>query len=110
MIVNGYIELGTKELPTEYAVELNRLIQLEWSTASAELPQGLASGAGATASSSPGSVIAARRSARRAHCPGPTHPLPPGPAVQRLRFGLLGRPLPAWPGSPLEAVATSRST
>jgi Fe-S cluster assembly protein SufB len=29
MIVNGFIEPITKELPLEYAVELNRLIQLE---------------------------------------------------------------------------------
>ena len=29
MIVNGFIEPITKELPMEYAVELNRLIQLE---------------------------------------------------------------------------------
>src|SRR5205814_2108603 len=29
MIVNGFIEPFTKELPLEYAVELNRLIQLE---------------------------------------------------------------------------------
>ncbi len=31
MIVNGFIEPFTKELPIEYAVELNRLIQLEMS-------------------------------------------------------------------------------
>ena len=29
MIVNGFIEPIVKELPMEYAVELNRLIQLE---------------------------------------------------------------------------------
>ena len=29
MIVNGFIEPIAKELPLEYAVELNRLIQLE---------------------------------------------------------------------------------
>jgi Fe-S cluster assembly protein SufB len=29
MIVNGFIEPFTKELPLEYAIELNRLIQLE---------------------------------------------------------------------------------
>ena len=29
MIVNGFIEPFTKELPLEYSVELNRLIQLE---------------------------------------------------------------------------------
>jgi Fe-S cluster assembly protein SufB len=29
MIVNGFIEEFTKELPMEYSVELNRLIQLE---------------------------------------------------------------------------------
>jgi Fe-S cluster assembly protein SufB len=29
MIVNGFIEPFTKELPMEYAVELNRLIQLQ---------------------------------------------------------------------------------
>ncbi len=29
MIVNGFIEEFTKELPMEYAVELNRLMQLE---------------------------------------------------------------------------------
>ncbi|HBQ20339.1 MAG TPA: Fe-S cluster assembly protein SufB, partial [Deltaproteobacteria bacterium] len=29
MVVNGFIEPFTKELPLEYAVELNRLIQLE---------------------------------------------------------------------------------
>ena len=29
MIVNGFIEPITKELPMEYAVELNRLIQLQ---------------------------------------------------------------------------------
>ena len=29
MIVNGFIEPITRELPMEYAVELNRLIQLE---------------------------------------------------------------------------------
>ncbi|MBV8087526.1 MAG: SufD family Fe-S cluster assembly protein, partial [Chloroflexi bacterium] len=29
MIINGFIEPFTKELPMEYAVELNRLIQLE---------------------------------------------------------------------------------
>ena len=29
MIVNGFIEPFTKELPLEYAVELNRLMQLE---------------------------------------------------------------------------------
>ena len=29
MIVNGFFEPFTKELPMEYAVELNRLIQLE---------------------------------------------------------------------------------
>ncbi len=28
MIVNGFFEAFTKELPLEYAVELNRLIQL----------------------------------------------------------------------------------
>ena len=31
LIVNGFIEPITKELPIEYAVELNRLIQLEMS-------------------------------------------------------------------------------
>ena len=33
MIVNGFIEPLVKELPMEYAVELNKLIQLqmEWS-------------------------------------------------------------------------------
>jgi Fe-S cluster assembly protein SufB len=29
MIVNGFFEPFTKELPLEYAVELNRLIKLE---------------------------------------------------------------------------------
>jgi Fe-S cluster assembly protein SufB len=29
MIVNGFIEPIVKELPLEYAVELNRLIQME---------------------------------------------------------------------------------
>jgi Fe-S cluster assembly protein SufB len=29
MIVNGFIEPIVKELPMEYAVEMNRLIQLE---------------------------------------------------------------------------------
>jgi len=29
MIVNGFIEPFTKQLPLEYAVELNRLMQLE---------------------------------------------------------------------------------
>ncbi len=29
MIVNGFIEPITKELPMEYAVELNRLIELQ---------------------------------------------------------------------------------
>ena len=29
MIVNGFIEPFVKELPMEYAVELNRLIELE---------------------------------------------------------------------------------
>ncbi|MFI5269221.1 MAG: SufD family Fe-S cluster assembly protein, partial [Chloroflexota bacterium] len=29
MIVNGFIEPIAKELPMEYAVELNRLVQLE---------------------------------------------------------------------------------
>jgi Fe-S cluster assembly protein SufB len=29
MIVNGFIEIFTKELPMEYAVELNKLIRLE---------------------------------------------------------------------------------
>ena len=29
LIVNGFIEVFTKELPMEYAVELNRLIELE---------------------------------------------------------------------------------
>ena len=29
MIVNGFIEPVTKELPMEYAVELNRLIELQ---------------------------------------------------------------------------------
>ncbi len=29
LIVNGFIEAFTKELPMEYAVELNRLIELE---------------------------------------------------------------------------------
>jgi Fe-S cluster assembly protein SufB len=29
LIVNGFIEPITKELPLEYAVEMNRLIQLE---------------------------------------------------------------------------------
>ncbi|MEK7790383.1 MAG: SufD family Fe-S cluster assembly protein, partial [Deltaproteobacteria bacterium] len=29
MIINGFMEPFTKELPLEYAVELNRLIQLE---------------------------------------------------------------------------------
>jgi Fe-S cluster assembly protein SufB len=29
MVVNGFIEPFVKELPMEYAVELNRLIQLE---------------------------------------------------------------------------------
>src|SRR5690606_28137036 len=29
MVVNGFIEPFTKELPMEYAVEMNRLIQLE---------------------------------------------------------------------------------
>ena len=29
MIVNGFIEPFVKELPLEYAVELNRLVQLE---------------------------------------------------------------------------------
>jgi Fe-S cluster assembly protein SufB len=29
MIVNGFFEAFTKELPMEYAVELNRLLQLQ---------------------------------------------------------------------------------
>ncbi len=29
LIINGFIEPFTKELPMEYAVELNRLIELE---------------------------------------------------------------------------------
>ena len=29
MIVNGFLEVFSKELPMEYAVEFNRLIQLE---------------------------------------------------------------------------------
>jgi Fe-S cluster assembly protein SufB len=29
MVVNGFIEPIAKELPLEYAIELNRLIQLE---------------------------------------------------------------------------------
>ena len=29
MIVSGFIEQFTKELPLEYAIELNRLIQLQ---------------------------------------------------------------------------------
>ena len=29
MIVNGFIELITRELPMEYAVELNRLVELQ---------------------------------------------------------------------------------
>jgi Fe-S cluster assembly protein SufB len=29
MVINGFIEPFTRELPMEYAVELNRLIQLE---------------------------------------------------------------------------------
>ena len=29
MIVSGFVELITKELPLEYAVEMNRLIQLQ---------------------------------------------------------------------------------
>ena len=29
MIVNGFVEPITKELPLEYAVEMNRLIQLQ---------------------------------------------------------------------------------
>ena len=29
MLVNGFIEPVTKEIPLEYTVELNRLIQLE---------------------------------------------------------------------------------
>jgi Fe-S cluster assembly protein SufB len=29
MIINGFIEPITKEIPLEYAVELNRLIQLQ---------------------------------------------------------------------------------
>jgi Fe-S cluster assembly protein SufB len=29
MVVNGFFEAFVKELPLEYAVELNRLIQLE---------------------------------------------------------------------------------
>ena len=29
MIVNGFFEAFAKELPLEYAVELNRLVQLE---------------------------------------------------------------------------------
>ena len=29
MIVNGFFEVFTKELPMEYAVEFNRLIQME---------------------------------------------------------------------------------
>ena len=29
MIVNGFIEPITKELPMEYAVEMNRLIELQ---------------------------------------------------------------------------------
>jgi Fe-S cluster assembly protein SufB len=29
LIVNGFIEAFTKELPMEYAVELNRLIEME---------------------------------------------------------------------------------
>jgi len=32
LIVNGFIEPITKELPMEYTVELNRLIQLEKSS------------------------------------------------------------------------------
>ena len=36
MIVNGFIEPVTKELPMEYAVELNRLIQLEMVGSSAK--------------------------------------------------------------------------
>ena len=36
MIVNGFIEPVTKELPMEYAVELNRLIQLEMVDRSAD--------------------------------------------------------------------------
>ena len=29
MVINGFIEPITKEIPLEYAVELNRLIQLQ---------------------------------------------------------------------------------
>src|SRR3979409_1647569 len=38
MIVNGFIEPFTKELPLEYAVELNRLIQLEMEGSVGEMP------------------------------------------------------------------------
>jgi Fe-S cluster assembly protein SufB len=30
MVVNGFIEAFVKELPMEYAVELNRLIEIEF--------------------------------------------------------------------------------
>ena len=30
MIVNGFFEPFTRELPMEYAVELNRLLELRW--------------------------------------------------------------------------------
>ena len=36
MIVAGFIEPIVKELPMEYAVELNRLIELRWKGRSAE--------------------------------------------------------------------------
>ena len=36
MIVNGFIEPITKELPLEYAVEMNRLIQLQMEGSSKE--------------------------------------------------------------------------
>ena len=44
MIVNGFIEPVTKELPMEYAVELNRLIQLEMVGSIGDRPAGRRAG------------------------------------------------------------------
>ena len=40
MIVMGFIEPFTRELPMEYAVELNRLISLKWKAPSVNLVRG----------------------------------------------------------------------
>ena len=79
MIVNGFIEPVTKELPMEYAVELNRLIQLEMVDSI-----GYLRGSGTGARSGPSSTPRRARASPPAGCAGQASRLDTARARDRL--------------------------